>query len=430
MKINKTASLIFIFMLLGCGSINTPTVTSVTQPSIEVTKALPTPVPTVTAIPSATKNEETDLPESCINLTRTTLNSSAIEGLLIIMDWANWDTNYLFDPQAWQKMDVVDGGQKSFNAYLVSPNKENMLASISMNDGKSYYVFKTPNKVSKINIPLPDNWIFSWWPDNEHMVFYTLEPYEYLNSWNLFTGEVKRIKLHAPNAVDEYFAPGLNIVHAYSNSTLERVFYGSKDGRLILWNLQTNKEIASLPKPLQAEGSSAETFSPYYGGWSPEKEKLITPWPIWFGDMKPPANELYVFGMDGNTSQLTELNQKYAFANAEDPVWSPDGRQIGFWLKIGDGNSNPLGLHQWLAVFDTNIQETKVYCLANGIPTEHAWNIIWSPSGQQLIVNIDLPNRNYSPVLVDLIHQTQSVLDLPDMGTVNPNMLVEDWIIR
>jgi len=434
MKIKKIASLISIFMLFGCSSINAPTVTPVTQPSMEVTKASPSPLFTVTAIPSATKNaeEEEDLPEGCINLTPTTLNSSILEGLLIVMDWTHWDTDYLFDPRTWQKLDIVDDGQKSFNPYSSSPNKKNMLASISMNDEESYYVLKTPNKVSKIDVPIPENWIFSWWSDNEHMVFYTFEPDEYLNSWNPFTGEVKRIQLDLPNAIDEYLAPGLNIVHAYIDSTLERVFYGSKDGRLILWNLETKKEIASLPKPVQAEGSSAEAFFPYDGRWLPEEKKLITQRPIWFGDMKPPANELYVFDMDGNISQLTDLNQKYLFANAEDPIWSPDGRQVGFWLKIGDGNSNPLDLPQWLAVFDTNTKETKVYCLANGIPKQHAWSIIWSPNGQQLIVNIDfdLPNGNYSPILVDLIHQTQSVLDLPNMGAVKPNMLVEDWIVR
>src|SRR5205814_3239671 len=136
----------------------------------------------------------------------------------------------------------------------------------------SYYVFKTPSKVSKIDLPIPDDWIFSWWSDNEHMIFYTLEPDEYLNNWNPFTGQLKRIKLDLPNAIDEYFSPGRNIVYAYIDPTMEKVFYGSKDGRLILWNLVTKKEIASLPKPAQEEGSSAEALfiNPEFGEWLPE----------------------------------------------------------------------------------------------------------------------------------------------------------------
>ncbi|MEP6895767.1 MAG: hypothetical protein ABI986_09190 [Chloroflexota bacterium] len=426
MKINKISSLIFIFMLFGCNSINALTATPVIQPSIKAFTALPSLAPTVvTPIPSATKHAEADLPEGCINLMPTTLNPLKIDGLFVT-------GGYLFDPQTWQKVNLADGGQQLSSYYPVSPNKKYMLASVRINDREYYYVLKTPGKVSKIDIPIPEGWIFSWWSDNEHIVFYTLEPDEYLNSWNPFTGEVKRIKLDVPNAVDQYFAPGLYLVHAYSDPTLERVFYGSKDGRLILWNLETKKEIASLPMPMQAEGSSAEAFFPVFGGWSPEGKKLITPWPIWFGNMKPPANELYVFDADGNISQLTDLNQKYTFANAEEPVWSPDGRQVGFWLRIGDSNSKPLVLHQWLAVFDTNTKETNVYCLATGIPEHPGSDIIWSPNDQQLIVNIELPNGNYSysPILVDLIHQTQSVLDLPDLGGENKQTRVGEWIVR
>lgn len=420
----------FIFMLPGCTSMNAPTSTPVIQPSTEAITASPSHTPTATAIPSPTKHAEVDLPEGCIELTPTTLNPTNMEGLLILIDWANISgTDYLFDPQVWRKINIVEDEQKSFHAYTSSPNKRNLLASIEMNDGTSYYAFKTPGKVSKIDLPIPDNWIFSWWSDNEHMVFYTLEPNEYLNSWNPFTGEFQRIQLDLPNAIDEYFSPGRNIIHAYIDPTMERVFYGSKDGRLILWNITTNKEITSLPKPAQEEGSSANAFWPYRG-WLPEEQKLITSWPIWHGNRNPPANELYVFDIQGNISQLTSLNQEYSFANAEDPVWNSDGSQVGFWLKIGDDNSTPLNLHQWLAVFNTNTKETKVYCLANSIPKRHAWHIIWSPSGQQLIVNVDIPNGKFSPVMVDLENQTQNVLDLPDMGVVNPNILVEDWILR
>jgi hypothetical protein len=83
-------------------------------------------------------------------------------------------------------------------------------------------------------------------------------------------------------------------------------------------------------------------------------------------------------------------------------------------LKIGDGNSNPLKFHQWLAVFDTSTKETKVYCLANGVPDHHASRVDWGPNSQQLLVEIQLPTQDYSSssILVDLIHQTQSVFDL------------------
>ena len=167
MKIIKIGPLIITFMLIGCSSVNTPIANPVTQQGIETGTASPSSTPTESATLLATKQVEEDFPKGCINLTSTTLNPSEINGLFTIK-------GSFFEPQTWQKIDIIDGGQQISTYYPVSPNKKYMLVSVSVNDNEYYYALKTPGKLSKIDLPIPDDWVFSWWSDNEHIVFYTL----------------------------------------------------------------------------------------------------------------------------------------------------------------------------------------------------------------------------------------------------------------
>jgi len=404
LKINY---IFILFMLVSCSS-------PITTPAIQPTPQKNGPViiltPSVSVLPSATITAEASFPEGCINLTSTDSDLIAINGFLIVSDM-NFN-DHLLDPKTKQFLDVDKDGNQIFDPALLSPNKKHLFAL----SNASEFILKTGDKIIRINIPNPADWDQFQWLDNEHVVFMNFkEPNQEAVILDISTGEQKLLHLDLPNAAIEEFAPGIAMVYYSIDPTLRRVFYTDQSGRLILWNMETQKELAFLPPPIYG----ALYFDKFM--WSPDGTKVVTPWPEGSAE-KPIANELYVFDLNGKLNPWTQFNRKYEFANVESPTWSPDGHHIGFWLKIGDGNFDPFRLRQWLAVLDTDTLKTTIYCLADKPSPQQNWSVVWSPDGQQLIVNFGSQlDGNLATILVDLAHQTQSVID-------TQNMQVDDWM--
>jgi hypothetical protein len=425
-KIDATILLI-LCILAGCAA---PTPIPDIQPKMEATSTSTLLAPTVTALPLSTKqmaltstptlavstltalplptiDADASLPGGCVKPRSIAFDPATITGYLIVQDSRMDD--HLFDPQTNQFLDVDKEGHKTFYPSFISPNKKYMLAE----DDKYNYVLRTVDNVIT-NIPNPIEWFAPRWLDNEHVAFLnTKTPKQDIIILNPFTGEQQNIHLEIPNAKSERIGLAYSVIFYAIDPTLKRVFFNDQSGRLVLWDIESQKELASLPSP------AGDTHLPFM--WSPDGKKYVTPWPE-ISAGKIPANELYVFGMDGSLEQLTHLNSKYAFANVEDPFWSPDGRRIGFWLRIGETDSNPQELPQWPAVLDTENLETTIYCLNTPQP-EQAYYIAWSPNGQQLIVSFDPPGKQVTSILVDITNQTQTIID-------TQNMVVRDWMVR
>lgn len=406
-----TIKIAIFFMMFGCSP---AAVTPSIQASPTETKATATtlPVPSVTVIPSPTLAP--DFPEGCIDLTETPLNTYVLNGLFVVYDRDN-NSDHFLDLKLNQVLSIEEKKQISSFASApnfsigVSPNKKYLQVYFI---DKNYGMIRTVDKVIKTyDTKDQEDWNRGRWLDNEHMFF---QYWDYPNGntiviYNPFTGEQKNMQLDLPNPYIVYDGLGtVAWVKADIDPSLKRVLYNDKDERLILWDLDTQEEIASLP-------SSMDLME---GSWSPDGKEFA----IRFPSSNSAPTELFTIDMDG-TVKTTSFNQKYPFANVDTrPSWSPDGRRIAYWLKISNvANPNPDDLRQWLAITDTTTLDTQIYCLSPNKPPTSGGRIVWSPDSTQVIVTTDVLSEEVKPVLVDLTHLTQTILD-------THGLRVADWM--
>jgi dipeptidyl aminopeptidase/acylaminoacyl peptidase len=408
-----TTMMLLCFVLIGCSP---ATVTPNNQASpIEVTVITTTPTTSSVAVaPSATL--EPDAPAGCVNLTETPLDTNVLNGLLVVYDRDTY-TDYFFDPKSTQILDIEDKTQLSpiapntdISIIKISPNKKFLQAFLT---GKSNGILRTVDKIVKTyDTQGQEDWNRGRWLDNEHMFF---QYWAYPNGntiviYNPFTGEQKEIQLNLPKPYIVIDGGGKAAwVKADIDHSLTRVLYNDEDERLVLWDLESQREIASLP-------SSTDLLE---GTWSPDGKEFAVPSPL----LTSPSTELFTIDMDGTVKKLTDFNQKYPFANVDTrPAWSPDGRRIAYWLKIsGAATADPETLQQWLAITDTTTLDTQIYCLSSNKPPATGGNIVWSPDSTKIIVDTDVSSEGEKPVLVDLTHLTQTALD-------THGLTVSDWM--
>jgi hypothetical protein len=407
-KHKLTITLLIFFMTFGCSpAVVTPSIQA-SQTEVTSTATIP-PTPSVTVASSATLDP--DIPAECVNLTETSLNSNVWNGFLVLYDFDN-DNVYFLDPKSDQLIDIEkqiplswDAPDTDVTSTRVSPNKKFVQAYVT---GKDYHILRTVDEIiNTYSDQGQENWNGGRWLDNERMVFQNwletpLGIYKIV-IYNPFTGEQKNMQINLPDpSIVEDTGGRFFWVKANIDPSLKRVLYNDKDERLVLWDLDTQKEIASLPSPTDVT----------QGTWSPDGNKFAIPW------LSPTYDptEYFIIDMDGKVKK-TSFNQKYPFANVESrPEWSPDGRYIAFQLKISNvANPNPDDLRQWAAIMDTTTLDTQIYCLSGGI--------VWSPDGTQVIIDNHVSNKEVKPVLVDLIQRTQTTLDthgLPGVDWVAP----------
>ncbi|HQX16313.1 MAG TPA: hypothetical protein PLA27_07800 [Anaerolineales bacterium] len=409
MKPKILASILFVsLMFFGCSFANS-------TPNIQAnpTGTNFTALPPVILTRSITL--EPDFPGGCANLTEVPLDTDGLNELLVVFDADNY-SNYFFDLESNQVLSLEDKKQVSsfasapdFISARASPNKKYLQANFT---DKQYGMIRTIDQVIKTyDIQGQDDWNRGRWLDNERMFFqYWLAPNgNTIVIYNPFTGEQKNIQLDLPNPYIVYESLGkVAWVKADIDPTLKRALYNDKDEKLVLWDLDTQKEIVSLPSPMDVTE----------GTWSPDGNEFAIPSPSTIGALK----ELFIIDMNG-TVKMTSFNQKYPFANVSArPSWSPDGRRIAFWLKVSNiANADPKKLRQWLAIIDTTTLDMQIYCLSPNKPPAGGGGIVWSPDSTQVIVNTDALSEQVKPVLVDLTHLTQAALD-------TQGLRVTDWM--
>jgi WD40 repeat protein len=263
-----------------------------------------------------------------------------------------------------------------------------------------------------------DDWVLARWLDNERVVFLhrilggqAVQPQDVV-IYNAFTSEQSSLRLDLPNPYTFDNAGGpMNLIRASLDPALKRVVFIDKKHSLVLWDLETQKEMASVPLADDVSQFGSDNWSPdgkKFVSTSPNTQETSVHGPI------PTANELFMFDMMNNKLiQLSHYNQIYQFANVTSPAWSPDNRYIAFWLRTGDDKVDIRNLQQWLAILDTSTLKTTTYRSSFDALSAP----LWSPDGQQLIVR--MIDRF---ALIDLTHKTRSII--PE----TQDRVIENWM--
>ncbi len=90
------------------------------------------------------------------------------------------------------------------------------------------------------------------------------------------------------------------LVFSDIDPTLKRVMFSDQDGRLSMWDLESQKRDSIVAR---SGGSRDHIFQ---NESSPDGTEFVTSWPL----SSRLANELYAFHMDGNLKKINQSEHK------------------------------------------------------------------------------------------------------------------------
>lgn len=190
-----------------------------------------------------------------------------------------------------------------------------------------------------------------------------------------------------------FFVYGANILY---DPSLKRVLYPKDNGVVSLVNVETELELVSAQFEDWGKLPS----------WSPDGEYLT------IVNHEGNADEFYLVSRDGNQFQrITNFSEELDYSSVSESVWSPDSKQIAFWLNTETGEQGD-GAQSELAILDIQSRQVTRLCI-QGISKNayHPWTMnhpkpIWSPDAKYIMIAYwDDPAspKKYSVVVVDPI---------------------------
>lgn len=392
MMINRSKLLILLaFLLVSCAP----------QSEGYITTSPATVMPveaTLTYSPAPTTEVANN---DCINLD-TTDKASGGEGFVVLQNPFNNKYGFL-NLNTTEYSNLQEQNAESYYPYI-SPNKKYLIGEVC--NQTCVYVLSTTSSIVN-TISVQNGWSLRQWLDNEHVLIVSLfEPRSFI-VLNPFTGDFSNIPLKLNNPYAVYRTEQESFMPVSVDAAIGKVLYFDENfgGRIIMLDINTKQEILAIPFNVDL----ASRFYPE--SWSPNYQTYVAAAP---DNRSTTKNFLFSFGTDGSFARLTYYDQEFPFANVTYPSWSPDGQHIAFWLKISrEATDNIEEIPQYLAIIDLSTMETKVYCITHG-PYPANNGMFWNTKGTQIVTNTQNQNREYQPVLIDLIQLTKTNLNVED----------------
>ncbi len=108
--------------------------------------------------------------------------------------------------------------------------------------------------------------------------------------------------------------------------------------------------------------------------------------------MKEITDELYIIPRDGSEFQkITNFSQEFDLAFVPESSWSPDSKQIVFWLST-ETNGLEAGAQSELAILEVATRQITRLCFQGiSVSAPRPWLMghpepIWSPDGRYLMI--------------------------------------------
>lgn len=363
---------------------------------------------------------EARLKIQCLDVAPTLPPQTISEGSVILDDYLTLGT-ILLNMATGAKIQLVRQNE-SFVYFAVSPDREKVAYIRTRFDqpgGKAdlHLVIAAANGQPQKAIPLEKGWGgIPGWLDDQRLIINiagkdpdesTAKKPATLLMLNPFTGERRILRPDFPGIYVEYpvfFWEGWS--ETMYDPTLTRVVYPSSRDGYVLWDLQSQRALVNF-----------RSFISHPPRWSPDGTQFVVAAdPDLAQHHAGPGFELFSVSRDGKAiTQLTNLKAYYPATDMWGYSWSPNGSHLAFWLSTNP-NAMAIGVEdhatERLAVLDLTTQEVTEYCIPldkyggtfGGIPffASGMTSPIWSPNGQQFIVESRYAPDASRVILVDL----------------------------
>jgi len=421
------------FVVAGCAAPVDLLITSTPPTSIAIATTETVPILTVAPSPTFTPTETpTPSPfpvipvaQACVSNAQNQFTNHA-QGVLVFYAFDENENRViaLFDPKSMFTNNLTGPGL-IFTMVGVSPDREKLLyeyeyeyACFDLMCGD--YRLVITDYSGKIvedfdNGFNDDRWDYYNWVNDETLrVVKTSHDQVFPRSFNPFTKEYEQLRTDWPDsykekgldwsldnrAIKSLYYIGANIVY---DPTLTRVVYPKKGQIVSLINVEAEQELASIQLPKWGR----------LPRWSDDGQNLVlvasaNP------DTTTGQDEFFIVSRDGpEFRRLTTLTEQFDTVHISDYAWSPDGKQIAFWLNTEAEDPTVEGTQSELAILDIETGEITTLCI-QGISAKmtHAILIthtqpVWSPDGSQIMFAQLASNRlGYNVLVVDLTTNT------------------------
>lgn len=423
----------FIFLLIlpiivGCVS-NASTPTSI----------IPVDTPTTTNTPAA-KNTPTPVSSSdakCVEVKAGGLDELKSTGTIVLDDM--YYKAYTINATTFKRVELAKEDEIVFS-IAVSPDRRLTAYELyQKNNDSENLVTMNSLGLSQITIPWEKDWSFiSSWLDNQRLLInindglsdghpeLAAKEFSTFLVVNPSTGERELLLPDFPNIYSHHMFPAwTGFGSTVYNATLDRVVYlkggsSSDDGfyRYVLWAIDQQRVLADF-KTFIGEQDIPR--------WSPDSEKFSIAMSLFDAvSDKWPVYSLYIVSRDGDVVKLTDLDKYYPWLYIGQHSWSPDGRYIAFWFSGWTEQPQPSDffVDQNLAIVDAKNNDLSTYCSISGkfqrngmVPPP-----VWSPDGQQILIESPLPDKHSQVLLLDLNRNV--------VATIGKDMTPVGWMVE